>query len=161
VGQLVALEKFTRTLELASGPDRCWSVLTDVEELVSWVRILHSATELEPLRSYSAVLEDRVGPFALRADLSIEVNVLEAGSAVDVSASGRDRAINSQIDIEGSLRLEVLASAGTRLRLTGQYQVTGRAAALGAGVVRKKGDAAVDEFLGNAVRVLGSVDSSH
>lgn len=153
----MALEKFTRTVELASEPDRCWSVLIDVEELVSWVRILHSAHELESLKSYTAVLEDRVGPFALRADLSIDVDVVEAGSAVDVSAAGRDRAINSQIDIEGSLRLEALPSGGTRLTVTGQYQVTGRAAALGAGVVRKKGDAAVDEFLGNAVRVLGAV----
>lgn len=157
----MALETFTRTVEVSSAPSHCWSVLTDVAELVSWVRILHSAEESERLRSYTAVLEDRVGPFTLRADLAIEVKVIEEGVAVDVLASGRDRGLNSQIDIEGNLRLEPVSSGGTQLTVAGKYQVTGRATSLGAGVVRKKGDAAVAEFLDNAVRVLGPVASAH
>lgn len=151
----MALEQFDRTVVVSSDASRCWSVLTDVEELVSWVRILHSARELEHLTSYTAVLEDRVGPFNLRADLSIDVNVVAEGSAVDVAASGRDRAINSQIDIEGRLRLAGSAEGGTSITVSGKYQVTGRATSLGAAIVRKKGEMAVDQFFENAVRVLG------
>jgi uncharacterized protein len=151
----VALENFTRTVEVVSAPGRCWSILTDVDELVSWVHIVHSAREIERLKAYTAVLEDGVGPFTLRADLDIQVRVVTEGVAVDVVASGRDRAINSQIDITGSLRLDPLATGGTQFTVAGKYQVTGRAASLGAGVVRKKGDAAVDQFVENARRVLG------
>jgi carbon monoxide dehydrogenase subunit G len=154
----LALENFERTVIVSSDVERSWALLTDVHELVSWVRILHSAQEIDHLKTYTAVLEDKVGPFALRADLAIEVKVLTEGAAVDVVASGRDRAINSQIDIEGSMRLTPLPSGGTQLTLFGKYQVTGRATSLGAGMVRKKGDAAVEEFLGNAIRTLGPAE---
>lgn len=151
----MALEKFDRTVTVSSDLDRCWAVLTDVEELVSWVKIVHSAQEVERLKSYTAIIEDRVGPFNLRADLVIDVNVLEERAAVDVTASGRDRAINSKIDIEGKLRLAELPEGGTSLSISGKYQVTGKATSLGAPIVRKKGEAAVDEFFSSAVRVLG------
>jgi carbon monoxide dehydrogenase subunit G len=152
----VTLERFERTVELESDAARCWSVLTDVEELVSWVDILHSAHELEPLQSYTAVLESKVGPFNLRADLSISVKVVEEGTAVAVTASGRDRAINSQIDIEGHLRLQPAPKGGTALTVSGKYEVTGRATSLGSGIVRKKGENAVTQFVAGAQRTLGS-----
>jgi carbon monoxide dehydrogenase subunit G len=155
----VALEKFERTVNLGSDMERCWSVLTDVEELVSWVEVLHSAREVERLRSYTAVLESRVGPFNLRADLSISVDVIEDGTVVAVRANGRDRAINSQIEIEGQLRLAPLPDGGTSLSVSGKYQVTGRATSLGAGIARKKGDAAVNQYVTGAERTLGSADS--
>ena len=78
----MALEKFERTVDLGSDIERCWSVLTDVEELVSWVGILHSAREIERLLAYTAVLESKVGPFNLRADLAIAVEVIEEGTTV-------------------------------------------------------------------------------
>lgn len=156
----MALEKFGRTVEVSSGVEQSWRVLTDVEELVTWVRLVHSVKELERLKSYRAELEDSVGPFNLRADLVIDVEVVEEGAAIDVSASGRDRAINSKIDIKGHLRLEPLPSGATRLTVDGSYQVTGRATAMGAGIVRRKGDAAVEQFFANALRVLGTPAAS-
>jgi uncharacterized protein len=156
----VALEKFVRSVDVSSDIGHSWRILTDVEELVSWVQLVHSAKERERLKSYVAVLEDKIGPFSLRADLMIDVKVPDDGVALDVSACGRDRAINSQIDIEGHLRLETLPSGGTRLTVNGSYQVTGRATAMGAGIVRKKGDAAVEQFFVNAVRVLGAPAAS-
>jgi len=154
----VALEKFARTVDLASDIERCWSVLTDVDELVSWVSIVHSAREIERLASYTAVLESKVGPFNLRADLEISVDVIEEGAEVAVKASGRDRAINSKIDIEGRMSLRP-NDGGTTLHVSGKYEVTGRATSLGAGIMRKKGDTAVNEFIAGAKRVLGSADA--
>jgi len=150
----VAQQQFDRSIDVASDITRSWEVLTDVQELVKWVSIVHSAEELDPLKSYTAVLEDRVGPFNLRADLSIAVTVVAVGEALDVVASGRDRAINSKIDIEGRLRLSVLPSGGCRLTVSGKYTVTGRATAMGSGIVRKKGDQAIDQFFTNAARAL-------
>lgn len=154
------LETFAKTISLAAEPRRAWEVLTDVQELATWVGIIHSATEIERLKSYSAVLQDRVGPFNLRADLSIDVAVIEDGEAIDIHASGRDRALDSKIDIEGNLRLAGVPSGGSELSVRGSYQVTGRAAALGAGIVRKKGDVAIEQFFSSAVRVLGAAQPS-
>lgn len=154
----MALEKFARTVDVSTSADRAWRVLTDVEELTTWVGIIHSVTELQRLKSYTAVLEDRVGPFKLRADLSISVVVVEEGSAIHVEASGQDRAINSKIDVLGDLRLVGLPAGGSQLTVTGSYQVTGRAAAMGAGIVRRKGDLTVEQFFSSAIRVLGTPD---
>lgn len=155
----MAEQKFERTMDLASDMAQSWAVLTDVAELASWASIIHSVKEVEHLRSYTAVLEDRVGPFSLRADLSIAVTVLVEGEALDVVASGRDRAASSRIDVEGHLRLSALPDGGTRLTVAGKYAVSGRVATFGAGIVRKKGDAAVEEFFGNAGRVLQATDA--
>lgn len=155
----MTLEKFERTVDLGSEIEHCWPVLTDVEVLVSWVGIVHSAREVERLTSYTAVLESRVGPFNLRADLSIAVEVIEDGAGVAVTASGRDRTMNSHIDIEGRLLLTPLPESGTALSVSGKYQVTGRATSLGAGIVRKKGDNAITEFLSGAEDALGTANS--
>jgi len=155
----MALEKFTRTIGVSTSADQAWQVLTDVEELTTWIGVIHSATELERLKSYTAVLEDRVGPFHLRADLSISVDVLEEGSAIHVEASGQDRAVNSKISILGDLRLTGLASGGSQLTVNGSYQVTGRVATMGAAIVRRKGDLAVEQFFSSAIRALGLLDN--
>jgi uncharacterized protein len=155
----MALERFTRTLDVRTSADQVWAMLTDVKELATWVGIIHSATELERLKSYTAILEDRVGPFQLRADLAISVTVLDEGSALHVEASGQDRTVNSKISILGDLRIAELPSGGSRLTVDGSYQVTGRVATMGAGIMRRKGDLAVDQFFSSAIRALGSLDS--
>lgn len=152
----MALEEFERTIDVSADPGRAWAVLTDVEELATWVGLIHSVTERERLKSYTAVLEDRVGPFHLRADLTIAVDVVEEGSAIHVEASGRDRAINSKIDIAGDLRLAGLPEGGSRLTVAGSYRVSGRAAAMGAGIVRRKGDQAVEQFFTSAGNALNA-----
>lgn len=154
----MALEKFSRTVDVSASANQAWRVLTDVEELATWVGIIHSVTELQWLKSYTAVLEDRVGPFSLRADLSISVDVISEGSAIHVEASGQDRAINSKIDVLGDLRLAGLPAGGSQLTVSGSYQVTGRATSMGAGIVRRKGDLAIEQFFSSAVRVLGIPD---
>lgn len=155
----VALEKFQRTVAVEVDTARAWQVLTSVEQVTTWVGIVHTVVEIEPLKSYTAVLEDRLGPFNLRADLAISVDVVEEGAAIHMEASGRDRAINSKIDIEGDLRLSSEPSGRTQLTVSGRYQITGRVAAMGAGIIRKKGDMAVEEFFSNAVRVLSQAAS--
>jgi uncharacterized protein len=155
----MALEKFTRTIDVSTSAEQAWEVLTDVKELATWVGIIHSVTEIERLKSYTAVLEDRVGPFHLKADLTISVDVLEEGSAVHVAASGQDRAVNSKITILGDMRLAALASGGSQVTIDGSYQVTGRVASVGAGIMRRKGDLAVEQFFASAIRALGPMDS--
>lgn len=151
----MALEKVERTVLVEAERRRAWEVLTDVGVFASWVGIVHSVKEIEHLKSYTAVLEDRVGPFSLRADLTVSVDV-DDGTVVHVEASGRDRAVNSKIDIEGTLTLSEQPSGGTELSVRGSYQVTGRVATMGAGIVRKKGDMAIEQFLAGARQALSA-----
>jgi carbon monoxide dehydrogenase subunit G len=151
----MAFESFARTVTVQSQRPHVWDVLTDVETLAAWVGIVHSVTELRRLERYKAVLQDKVGPFKLRADLAISVTVEDEGRRVSVSASGRDRAVDSKIKVDAILVLGDDADR-TAINVEGTYQVTGKVAAMGAGVIHKKADRILDDFFDNAEKSLNS-----
>lgn len=151
----MATEKVNRTIVVNSDRETTWSVITDVNELASWIGIVHDVEVLVFLEKYTAVLEDRVGPFKLRADLTIDVSVPRYGELVEVVATGMDRAMDSKIAISASVELSETEVGGTTISIDGKYQVTGRAASMGGGIIRKKADGVVSDFFSNAEKTLG------
>ena len=113
------------------------------ETLHGWYRTTH----------LGRLLEDRVGPFAMRADLKIDVNTDEAGKKLHVSGAGEDRQIASRIS--ATLDLVVApADGGSEVVVNGRYEITGKVATLGAGAIRKKGDKVLDDFFTSLEREL-------
>jgi carbon monoxide dehydrogenase subunit G len=151
----VPTSTFARELGVAAGPDRVWTTLTDVPLLVSWVSVLESAEEHEPLASYSAVLMDRLGPFKLRADLDITLSDVDPGRHVLMHAEGEDRQVGSRVVVNAALDVEEQDGKGSLVRAAGTYEVTGRVASMGASTIRKKADKILDEFFANVQRSLG------
>lgn len=147
---------FSRSLDVPAPPERCWPVLIDVDRVAGWVSIVGDVKELEPLSSYEAVLEDRLGPFTLRADLAVQVVELEEGSKVRFRAQGEDRQVGTHLTVEAELRLEPRES-GTTLAVSGRYGVIGTVATMGAGTIRKKADAILEEFFSAAERELSAL----
>ena len=145
---------FSRELELSASAESCWAALTDVPRLVSWVSILDSGREIEPLARYEAVLADRVGPFKLRADLDIRLTDVQPPVAARVHAGGEDRQVGSRITVEAALKL-VAGESGTTVTVDGTYEVSGRVATLGAGTIRKKADKILDEFFASLKTAMG------
>ena len=143
-----------RTVRVAARPDAAWAVLLDVQRVASWLKVVRDVKELEPLRRYTTVLEDRVGPFAMRADLAIDVAADEAARRLHVSGSGEDRQVASRIS--ATLDLAVVPQGeGSDIVVSGRYEITGRIATLGAGAIRKKGDKVLEDFFANVTRELG------
>ncbi len=147
---------FARYIEVTAPPEACWPVLIDVDRVGSWVSIVGDITEIEPLSRYTTVLQDRFGPFKLKADVDIEVTDLEEGKRVRFHASGSDRQVNSTIDVEAELRLEPL-DGGTRIAVSGRYSVIGTVATMGAGTIQKKAETILEEFFGAAAAELGAL----
>jgi carbon monoxide dehydrogenase subunit G len=150
----VPTARFSRALELGSPAESCWKTLTDVPTLVSWISVVDEGREIEPLRHYSAVLMDRVGPFRLRADLDIRLSDVQPGRHVSLTARGEDRQVGSTIRVEAAMRLGP-SEGGTLVSVDGRYEVAGRVATLGAGTIRKKADKILEEFFGNLNMALG------
>jgi carbon monoxide dehydrogenase subunit G len=145
---------FERDLLVRADAEKCWAIVTDVPRLVRWVTILDEAEELAPLDRYRAVLMDRMGPFRLRADLDIAVSEVEIARHVRVRASGEDRQVSSRIGVDATLNLDPDGDR-TRIRATGSYEVVGRVASLGAGMIKQKAAKIIDEFFANAAAELG------
>lgn len=147
-------QDFAKDVRLAAPAAAVWDTLLDVQRVATWLSIVRDVKELEALRRYSAVLEDRVGPFALRADLTVTVEANAQERSMKVKAAGEDRQIASRIS--ATLDVAVAERDGaTVLAVTGRYEITGRMATLGAGAIRKKGEKVLEEFFANAARDLG------
>lgn len=145
---------FQRQLAVTAPPERCWEVLTDVPQLVEWVSIVDQARELTHLERYTAVLMDRLGPFKLRAGLDIRVSEVNEPRALRVRAVGEDRQVSSRIGVDLGLTI-VGEPARTVVVLDGSYEVVGRVATLGAGIIRTKAEKIIDEFVAAASQSLG------
>lgn len=152
----MATAEFARKLTVTAPPEQAWEVLTDVDRLARWVGIVQEVVELSRLEKYSAVLLDRVGPFKLRADLEISVTVVRDGAEVEVEAAGRDRAVDSRIAVHARLLLCAADDGGSTIATEGRYEVTGKVASMGSGVIQKKADRILEGFFSNAALELGA-----
>lgn len=146
-------QEFAKSFVVTRPDTECWDVLVDAQRVASWVAVVDDVVEHERLSRYSAVLEDRLGPFKLKADLDISVTDLKEGSSITVRGDGEDRQLGSRIIIDATLALEPLDS-GCTVTISGQYEVTGRVATMGASTIRQKADKILDEFTNAAIRDL-------
>lgn len=144
----MATQDFAREFVVPATPEATWSVVTDVDRLVGWISVLEQAETLEELARYQATLNDRIGMFALRADLDIVVKEKELARRIVAHAQGEDRQIGSEIRVQLELRLEP-QDGGTQLAIAGTYEVTGRVATLGSSTIRRKADKILEEFFSN------------
>jgi len=151
----VVTEAFDQSFPIGRSRSEGWEILVDVERVSGWVSVVRDVTEHEHLSRYTAVLEDRMGPFKLRADLEVTVVSVVEGSRITVRADGEDRQVGSRITVDATLGLEPLEPTGCMVTIEGEYEVTGRVATMGASTIRQKADKVLTEFIESAKRELG------
>ena len=151
--------EFAKTIQLTASPTVVWDAMLDVRRVASWLAIVRDVRDVEPPHRYTAVLEDRLGPFAMRADLEVTVET-RGDQAMHVAAAGEDRQVASRIAATIDLALAP-SGAGTLVTVNGRYEITGRIATLGSGAIRKKGDKILEEFFSNLGRELGAGETTH
>jgi carbon monoxide dehydrogenase subunit G len=138
-------QEFSEVVVVHEGPEAAWAAVGDITTVLGWISIVGEAECVEPGRRYRAVLEDRLGPFKLRADLAIEVVADASARRIVARADGEDRQIGSRLTVDVALEVGG-ADGGTAIAVTGAYEVTGRPASLGAGSIRKKASKVLGEF---------------
>lgn len=139
--------EFDQTVACDADAGAVWAIVTDVPRLVDWVGVLQDAETLAPLESYRAVISDKVGVVALRADLEVRVTDQTPGQRIVVRAEGTDRQLGSRITIDATVSLD--GGGPTKVRVHGSYAITGRAATLGASTIKRKGEKVLSEFCDN------------
>jgi uncharacterized protein len=146
-------QEFHEILQLKAAPEAVWTTVSDIPTVLSWISIVGSVQEIQPRERYSVVLEDKLGPFRLRADLDIVVRERAEGRSIRATGDGEDRQAGSRLIIEVALDVAE-REYGAELDVSGTYEVTGRPAALGAGSIRKKAAKILTEFFASAERAL-------
>ena len=90
-------QEFHETIQLTSAPATVWDAMLDVRRVASWLSIVRDVKDVDPPRRYTALLEDRLGPFAMRADLEVTVEADPDRQRMHVAATGEDRQVASRI----------------------------------------------------------------
>ena len=139
-------ESLEREIVVEATPSEVWGKLIDLPTVAAWLPFLHSITEQERLSCYEGILEDRVGPFSLKADLLITVVELDEPKSIAIKAVGEDRQVRSRITIDAAVHLRDQGNGSTEVRISGTYEVTGKVATLGAGLIRSKARKMVEQF---------------
>jgi carbon monoxide dehydrogenase subunit G len=147
-------QDFQETVRLAGDRHAVWQTVSDIPSVLSWISIVGGAEEVEPGARYRALLEDRMGPFKLRADLDIAVEERVDGERIRARGDGEDRQLGSRLIIAVVLALRDEDGGGTAVDVSGSYVVTGRPATLGASSIRKKAQKILGEFFASAERAL-------
>lgn len=152
-------DSFRREYTSTRPADQIIAELMDVQRVASWVPILSDVREEERLSRYRGVLEDKLGPFRLRADLEIDVKVDE--HRITLHAAGQDRQVGSRLVVDGTLETIPGNAAGAcRVVVDGSYEVSGKAAQLGASSIRRKAAHLVEVFGENLRRETLDVPAS-
>jgi uncharacterized protein len=146
-------QEFVETVRFAQTRDPVWALVSDIPTVLSWISIVDEVATVEPGSRYEAVLQDRMGPFKLRADLEIAIGETVERELIRAHGDGEDRQIGSRLIIDVTLALSDDGD-GTAVDVRGSYEVTGRPATLGASSIRKKAGKILTEFFASAERAL-------
>jgi len=137
--------EFADEVTLGTAPARTWETLVDFRRIAACVPGCEDVEELEPLARYRAMMRQRVGPFRLDVPLEIDIQGLTPGESIRARARGRDRLTQTAVNATLTVTLAP-EDAGTRLRVVTDLQVTGRVAALGHAVIKRRSEENFAEF---------------
>ena len=145
--------RFERDIEINSPKEKVWRFLWDVDRFIACVPGCKEAGTVDPGKSYTATMTEKVGPF--RVEFPMKIDVLESRELeyIKAQATGSDSKIGSRMKVE----LEVaLASDGdrTKLRLASNVDILGKLATLGHSMIKRKADQVMDEFARNLKQKL-------
>lgn len=135
--------------QLPATAAQLWAIFFDVQRIAGLIPGCENVTEVEPLKEYSALMKQRIGPFKLEVPTRIVVESSTLERNVALRATGRDKFTGTSIDVQ--LKVDLDSQAGPaakdcKLALDAQMQVAGRLASLGYPVVKKRSEELFAEF---------------
>jgi len=147
--------------ELPKGREEIWALFMNIPKIAACIPGCEQAVEKEPMKSYSAVLMQKLGPFKLNLPSEIAVEENRAPELLKARAAGRDKMTGTQITVALNISLSEGEGGGTRLAVDADMQVAGKLASLGYPVIKKKTEENFEEFKRRLLEALGATGESH
>jgi len=134
---------------LPASAVQLWAIFFDVQRVAGLIPGCENVTEVEPLKAFSALMKQKIGPFKLELPTTIVLGAYTLERHVELSAKGRDKLTGTSIDVHMAVNLdERQGESGPEcvLGVVAEMQVAGKLASLGYPVVKKKSDELFAEF---------------
>lgn len=148
------LLEIAKAVDLDQPVGQIWAMVRDPATVAGCVPNVRELTQLVEPNSFSATIEDKLGPFKVVVPVRIDVVEDSASHRMTARIAGNDN--RGQARVRGEVTaIVVSADTGSRLELTSNFEVLGRLAALGAVPMRRRADQIFDLFVRNLSTLLG------
>src|SRR5690606_6823429 len=148
--------KFETNTAVACSKEALWALLFDVERVATLIPGCSDVVEKEALKNYSAVIQQKVGPFKFNMPCEIVVDDYAEQERVGISASGTDKKTATSASVVLKLVLGE-ADGKVTIDIDADIQISGKLATLGFPIVKKKCAEIFREFDANLHRELEAI----
>ena len=134
---------------LPASASQLWAIFFDVKRVAGLIPGCENVVEVEQLKTFSAVMRQKIGPFKLEVPTRIDIDAYDIERQVSLKAAGTDKATGTTIDVGMVVNLEEQRDGGDvqcKLEVSASMQVAGRLASLGYPIVRKRSEQLFKEF---------------
>jgi len=131
--------QFQKDVEIRAPREKVWNFIWDVDRFISCLPGCKDAKTIEAGKRYSATMVEKVGT-------TIEVLETEKLTRIKAQAAGTDNKISSRLKVELEVNLKGEGES-TSLSFVAGVDIVGKLAALGHGIIKRKADQALDEFV--------------
>lgn len=134
---------------LPASAAQLWAIFFDVQRVAGLIPGCENVAEVEPLKQFSALMKQKIGPFKLEIPTDIVLGSYTLERYVELSATGRDKFTGTTIDVRMKVNLDEKRSddkVECTLGIDAEMQVAGRLASLGYPVVKKRSEELFGEF---------------
>lgn len=132
--------EFKMESSLPRAPEQLWVVMVDIARIASCIPGCEQIEEIEKLKSYKAVLKQKIGPFKLEVPAEIVVDDFEEPKFVRARAVGKDKFTGTTLTVSFDVKLQPEGDGGSKLGVDADLQVAGRLASLGHSIIKKKAE---------------------
>jgi carbon monoxide dehydrogenase subunit G len=134
---------------LPASAAQLWAIFFDVQRVAGLIPGCENVTEVEPLKEFSALMKQKIGPFKLEMPTTILLGAYTLERYVELNATGRDKFTGTSISVRMNVNLDERQSNDAvecKLGIDAEMQVAGRLASLGYPVVKKRSEELFGEF---------------
>ncbi len=147
--------RLEQSFTVPAPPERVWAFLLDVPTMATCIPGASGVQRVDD-RTYNATVKTKIGPITARFGCKIAIIELdEAARTGAVEVSGRDSTIGG--GVKARMTMAVTEDGGeTVVRIASDVDVLGRIGHYGHGMVTKRANAMLDEFVTCARACLAS-----
>lgn len=131
---------------LPTAPERVWTFIIDIERMAACIPGCERIEMQEPLKSYSAVMKQKIGPFKLEVPAQIAVEDYKEPSFVRAAATGKDKFTGTTLNVSLHVTVDPVDDKSSKFAVSATLNVAGRLASLGYSVIKKKAEENFVEF---------------
>ena len=137
--------RFEKEIEILSPREKVWQFLWDVDRFITCVPGCKQASTVEAGKSYTATIEEKVGPFRVEFPMKVEVLESREMSYIKAQASGSDSRVGSRMKVELEANLKEDGNK-TLLSFGVSVDILGKLATLGHSIIKRKAGQVMEEF---------------